>query len=131
MNPVTFEWKESGDPDLISQAWYNVGNAFYRQEDLQQSLDAYKQALRIDPDDQDAKHNLEVALLEQEQQQHADGGTEGCQTDVNIASHVVCPFLLGPVAPALQARSGVRNSLMRGLPVFFLMGADQEGENGC
>lgn len=59
---------ESEDDDLQSQAWYNVGNVHYRSQKLDESIEAYKQSLRIDPNDYDAKHNLEVALRKREQQ---------------------------------------------------------------
>jgi Ca-activated chloride channel homolog len=59
---------ESGDPRLLSDAWYNLGNAFYRAGQLDRSLEAYKQALRANPGDMDAKHNLERVLQQQQQQ---------------------------------------------------------------
>ena len=65
------EAAENGDPALSSASWYNLGNALYRQQQLQESLEAYKQALRANPADLDAKHNLERVLeqlQEQEQQ---------------------------------------------------------------
>lgn len=69
---------ESGDPELASAAWYNLGNTLYRQGALPESLEAFKQALRGDPADADAKHNLERVLeqmqeQEQQQQQQGDG----------------------------------------------------------
>ncbi|MXW65747.1 MAG: tetratricopeptide repeat protein [Gemmatimonadales bacterium] len=67
---------ESGDPELAAAAWYNLGNTLYRQGALPESLEAFKQALRADPADADAKHNLERVLeqmQEQEQQQQGDG----------------------------------------------------------
>lgn len=70
---------ESGDPELAAAAWYNLGNTLYRQGALAESLEAFKQALRADPADADAKHNLERVLEQmreqeqQEQQQEGDG----------------------------------------------------------
>lgn len=76
---------ESGDPELAGSAWYNLGNALYRQQQLQPSLDAYKQALRLRPDDVDAKHNLERVLQElrqqQQQQQQQDRQQDQQQQD--------------------------------------------------
>jgi len=68
---------EAADPVLEAQAWYNLGNALYRQQEVEGALEAYKQALRRNPADTDAKHNLEVALeqlqeQEQQQQQQSD-----------------------------------------------------------
>lgn len=72
---------ESGDPALVSDAWYNLGNALYRREELEASLEAYKQALRLAPGDVDAKHNLERVLQrmqeqQQEQEQQPGGGEQ-------------------------------------------------------
>ena len=65
---------EAADPALEAQAWYNLGNALYRQQQVEGALEAYKEALRRNPGDTDAKHNLELALeqQEQEQQQQSD-----------------------------------------------------------
>ena len=62
---------ESGDPAVDAQAWYNLGNSLFKQQQLEPALEAYKEALRRNPSDTDAKHNLEVALeqLQQQQQQ--------------------------------------------------------------
>lgn len=70
---------EGADPEWRSQAWYNLGNALLRQQQAGPAVEAYKQALRSDPEDQDAKHNLELALqqLEQQQQQQDGENQEG------------------------------------------------------
>ncbi len=74
---------EAGDPGWEAGAWYNLGNALVRQQQLGAAVEAYKEALRRNPTDQDAKHNLEVALRQQqeqqqqEQQQPQDGKGEG------------------------------------------------------
>jgi Ca-activated chloride channel family protein len=65
---------KSADPNLSAQAWYNMGNAFFDAEDWEQAIAAYQEALRINPHDQDAKRNLELALdkLREAQQQEKD-----------------------------------------------------------
>ncbi len=63
---------KTADPVLAARAWYNLGNAFFDAEQWPQAIEAYKEALRLQSDDPDAKHNLELALQklqEQEQQQ--------------------------------------------------------------
>ena len=70
----------AGDGGVVAPAWYNVGNAFFRQQKLQESLDAYKEALRLDPSDLDAKHNLERVLelmRENQEQQDQQGEDQG------------------------------------------------------
>lgn len=52
---------ESGDP-LLPDAWFNLGNTFYRMEAYAQAASSYTETLRLNPNDQDAKHNLELAL---------------------------------------------------------------------
>lgn len=62
---------KTADPALAAQAWYNLGNAFFDAEQWPQAVEAYQESLRLQPDDLDAKHNLELALqkLEEQQQQ--------------------------------------------------------------
>lgn len=66
------------DPDLRQRTFYNAGNRFLEdargQEDLQQqgalldaAIESYRRALRMAPDDVQAKWNLELALREREQ----------------------------------------------------------------
>ena len=42
-----------------AKAYYNMGNALFRLGKLPESIMAYKKSLEIDPDDEDAKYNLE------------------------------------------------------------------------
>ena len=50
-----------------ADAHYNRGNALAKMNRLEEAIDAYKQALEIDSQHEDAKHNKE--LIEQQQQQ--------------------------------------------------------------
>lgn len=50
-----------------AEAHYNRGNALARMGNTAKAIEAYKQALKLDPDHEDAKHNK--SLLEQQQQQ--------------------------------------------------------------
>ena len=58
-------------PEEKSGSWYNLGNSLMEQQKYKESIEAYKKALRLNPDDQDAKYNLEYArkLLDEQQQQ--------------------------------------------------------------
>lgn len=52
-----------------SQWWYNKGNAHYQKQAYPQAADAYKQALKINPKDFDAKLNLAITNRKMQQQQ--------------------------------------------------------------
>jgi tetratricopeptide (TPR) repeat protein len=57
---------------LRSQSYHNLGNTFLQSKKLQESVNAYKNALRFNPTDEDARHNLAYAqklLLQQQQEQ--------------------------------------------------------------
>lgn len=44
-----------------AEVYYNLGNAYFKQGELAQSILAYERALRIKPSFKDAKHNLQFA----------------------------------------------------------------------
>ncbi|MFQ5481983.1 MAG: tetratricopeptide repeat protein [Nitrospinaceae bacterium] len=54
------------DPAMRQRIQYNLGNVRFRQGNMKEAIEAYKSALELDPNDQDAKFNLEYArfLLE-------------------------------------------------------------------
>ena len=60
---------KTADPALAAQAWYNLGNAYFDAQQWMPAIEAYQEALRLQPNDQDAKHNLELALQNLEMQQ--------------------------------------------------------------
>ena len=55
-------------PEELQRAWYNLGAARLAGGDAAGAVDAYEDALRLDPSDTDAKHNLEVALRRLEEE---------------------------------------------------------------
>lgn len=60
-------------PDLASKANYNIGNVAFKEEDYQRAIDFYKRALRLNPDDNNARRNLRIAQLKlQNQNQDQD-----------------------------------------------------------
>lgn len=44
-----------------AEVYYNLGNAYFKQGELAQSILAYERALRLKPSMKDAKHNLQFA----------------------------------------------------------------------
>jgi len=49
-------------------AWYNKGVLLQNDKKLRECIDAYKQALKLDPADEDARLNLQKALQQQQQE---------------------------------------------------------------
>ena len=45
-------------PSDYAVVYYNLGNAYFKQGELAQSILAYERALRLQPSFKDAKHNL-------------------------------------------------------------------------
>jgi tetratricopeptide (TPR) repeat protein len=60
---------ETAGAELAQLIYYNLGNIFYQTQQYDQAVESYKQALRLTPDDLDAKVNLELALSKQQEQQ--------------------------------------------------------------
>lgn len=55
--------------NIKEAAYYNSGVIYSRQRDLPASIEAYKNALRLNPNDKDARENLQKALSELRNQQ--------------------------------------------------------------
>jgi Ca-activated chloride channel family protein len=55
--------------NVKAAAFYNSGAVYSRQKDLEASIEAYKNALRLKPDDKESRENLQKALMELKQKQ--------------------------------------------------------------
>ena len=63
----------ASDSTLAEKAFYNLGNMAYNDQDYGKSIERYKQALRINPDNNRTRQNLRLAQLKkQEQDQNKD-----------------------------------------------------------
>ena len=56
------------------KAYHNLGNAFYQQKDYKKAVEAYKNALRNDPTDEETRYNL--ALAKKEEEKNGGGGDD-------------------------------------------------------
>lgn len=57
-------------PEALDQSsYYNLGNVFFQAQQYEAAIESYKEALRLDPTDLQAKQNLELALKQLQQQQ--------------------------------------------------------------
>jgi len=71
--------RRAEDHETRFKTAYNLGNAAFKQGDFQGATDLYKQAILHNPESEDAKYNLELALRELEklnQQKDQDQQTE-------------------------------------------------------
>lgn len=60
------------NPETMAHIWHNMGNSLLEAQQYEPSIEAYKNSLRLNPDDYDSKYNLAYArqkLKEQQQQQ--------------------------------------------------------------
>lgn len=65
LKSVAFNSKSA---ELRSKAFYNLGNLAYNQQQYDQSIEMYKNALRQNPDDDEARDNLRLAQLKKQNQ---------------------------------------------------------------
>lgn len=67
---------QANTPEEKARALHNLGNSLLFQQKIDESIDAYKEALRNNPSDLDTKYNLAYAQMlknqDQEQQQDQD-----------------------------------------------------------
>ena len=55
---------------LQQDAWFNLGNTYYRARNKEKAIASYKQAILQNPRDKEALHNLQLLLREQQNQQN-------------------------------------------------------------
>ena len=58
----------AGDDAMRFKSTYNLGNAVFQKGDFAAAADLYRNALRLNPASEDARHNLELSLRKLEQQ---------------------------------------------------------------
>ncbi|ULQ56193.1 tetratricopeptide repeat protein [Flavihumibacter rivuli] len=57
------------DKSVTQQAWYNKGVVHQQNKQLEESIAAWKEALKLDPEDKEARENLQKALREKKEQE--------------------------------------------------------------
>ncbi len=68
----------SEDNVLKSKSFYNMGNTFMNSGKIKEGMAAYRESLKLNPEDYDAKYNYELSkvMLQQMQQQQQNQGEE-------------------------------------------------------
>ena len=56
--------EDDNEPETKSTAHYNTGAILSKEKRLEESIEAYKKSLRLNPSDKEARENLQKALLE-------------------------------------------------------------------
>ena len=64
--------------DERAQAFYNLGNAQFKQQKYKEALESYKQSLRLNPSDQEAKYNYAYTkrLIDDDENGGGGGGDD-------------------------------------------------------
>ena len=59
-----------------AEAFYNLGNAQFKQQKYKEALESYKQSLRLNPSDMEAKYNYAYTKRLLDQDQNGGGGND-------------------------------------------------------
>jgi tetratricopeptide (TPR) repeat protein len=57
-------------PEQQADIFHNIGNSFLKSQKYQESIAAYREALKLNPDDMETKYNLSYALKQMQDQQN-------------------------------------------------------------
>jgi Ca-activated chloride channel homolog len=72
-----------GDKGTKEKGWYNTGNALFSAGSYKESAGAFIEALKLNPADKDAKHNLELALMKEQEKQQSERNRQQSSNDSN------------------------------------------------
>lgn len=68
--------KNTNDKDLIHKAYHNLGNSLMEEENYKGAIEAYKNALRNNPNDEETRYNYALAKEKQKNEKN-DGKGDG------------------------------------------------------
>lgn len=81
MNQLLKTVKNAQTKELKHKAFHNLGNAYMDHEDYAQAVQAYKDALRNDPTDDETRYNLAIAKKKLEENPDQGGGDDDSDED--------------------------------------------------
>lgn len=70
-------------PEAKAKSFYNLGNTLLKAKKYKESVEAFKQSLKLDPTDYNAKYNLEYARKKLKQQQQQQQQNKNKNKDKN------------------------------------------------
>ncbi|NLB86528.1 MAG: tetratricopeptide repeat protein [Bacteroidales bacterium] len=73
--------KLSGNNKEKADAFYNIGNSYLQAAEYDKSIQAYKNAIRLNPEHDQSRYNMAVATKIQEQQQSGDNQNQDQNQD--------------------------------------------------
>ena len=53
----------------LAKVYHNLGNSLVKEQKLEDAIEAYKSALRINPKDEDTRHNLALCKMQKQEQE--------------------------------------------------------------
>lgn len=82
--------EKAKEPAFLAKIWYGLGNAYFKSDSLLKAIECYKRSLEYDPNDKDAKYNLELARallkeLAKKEQQPSQGQTQASSSQQQSA----------------------------------------------
>ena len=80
---LTATAKHAKDKNINANANYNIGNTYMSEQKWEEAVNAYKQALRLNPQDEAAKYNLSYALEMMKKNQSGGGKNKQDNKDQN------------------------------------------------
>lgn len=85
---ATTAYWQAIEQEPTAAGWHNLGNSLAMQQQYQQALDAYQEALRLAPEDENAAKNAELMrqLLQQQAEQHQQNSQENGADDSDAQS---------------------------------------------
>lgn len=73
-------------PQMEADAYYNLGNTMMEQQKYEEAFNAFKRCIKLNPQDEDARYNLEYArkkMIRQQQQQQQQQNQDQDKQDQN------------------------------------------------
>lgn len=73
-------------PQMEADAYYNLGNTMMEQQKYEEAFNAFKKCIKLNPQDEDARYNLEYArkkMIRQQQQQQQQQQNQDQNKDQN------------------------------------------------
>jgi tetratricopeptide (TPR) repeat protein len=56
----------------LAKVYHNLGNSLVKEQKIEEAIDAYKSALRINPKDKDTRHNLAITQKKKQRSQQTN-----------------------------------------------------------